>query len=227
MDEQPELSRRTALGALLGLLIAACGSGGGASKATSSASPTSPASGSTSSPPASSSAPSTTTAIVPGSNTNVTHEVLLSDAGSYDGAWKGAWTEAESGLSGTITGSVTIDPDARTYTAEVALGAAFLPGATVAPFTVTVSADSYTYGDDGSFSLSGTTPLGNATISSDQGIGTGTFKLHIEDVPGHTDVKSLDFSGVTIRPAEIPVDFTVTFKDATSASGHISFTPGQ
>ena len=231
------LSRRTAIATLLGVLITACGGGSrsgpsAAAPATTTPSATTAATGGSTPAAPTTAAPATlsgvapTTAVVRGANAYVTTAVLTDNAHSYNGRWSGAWKEPGSGLSGTVTGTVAIDPTARTYTLAVTIGADFLPGEALPTATGQLSVDAYTYdGNTGSFAIHQTTPLGKATVTSVGGIGTGTFKLVLTEIPGHTDVASIECTGVAYKPDEIPVDVTVRFQDGTSKMGHLSLTP--
>lgn len=222
------IPRRTALGALLALVIAACSDSSTTPVHSAGSPPGSQPPSETGTPSATTSTvtPSASATYVRGSNQALTKAVLTGNARAYNGSWRGAFTESASGSSGTITGGLTIDPAARTFAARVSAISNLLPGTPLPPLTLTVNADSYMYdGDTGSFSVTVHTDLGTATVYADQGIGTGTFKLRLENIPGHTDVARIEASGIAFRPNKIPVAFTVVFTDGHRVSGQLAFTP--
>jgi hypothetical protein len=228
------LSRREALGLLGGCVLAACGGGGGAKQSTATSSRTATTTSSTpSGPPPSSTTTTTntttttttTTPVVAGSNKNITHQVLVDDAKGYNGKWTAAWTVDTFGTHGTFSGVSRIDPDARTLSVDVSVeGDLFHDGVPVAPVTLSGSADSYTYADDGTFAIHKQTPIGDATIISGRGIGSGEFRLHLASPSGHPGVTSFDAQGVANRGGVIPITFTIGYTDGSKATGSCRFT---
>lgn len=248
-----ELRRREALGGLLLLVLQACDGGGkstassgsGGSRGSGGATPatTSPASASsatstaataaasstpTTSPPTSPPPPTstpTTAAVVPGSNKNLTREILADDARGYNGSWVATWRLDPFGTAGSFSGVSTIDPDARTLKARLTIGGDLLhDGVTIPPIEVDGSVDSYTYDDNGTFRIDKTLPVGQATISSGRGIGSGEFTLTITDLPDHPSVSRFEATGVANRGGEIPITFVITFADGSEAQGSARFT---
>ena len=126
-------------------------------------------------------------------------------------------------------GAVLIDPDARTLTAHISVAGDLLgDGVAIPAFTVDGSVDSYVYADDGTFAIHKATPVGDATISSVGGMGTGQFHLKVVNIPSHPTVTSFEASGTANRAGVIRVTLTVTFTDGAKASGSCQFshTPG-
>lgn len=160
----------------------------------------------------------------PGSNKNIDHDILVSDADGYNGTWSGDWIVGGATL-GTVTASVTIDPDARTLTVAVSVtGDIAQDGVAIAPFTVDGSVDSYIYSDDGMFSIGKQTALGNATISNGGQIGSGLFQLGLTGVIGHPTISRFDAEGRANLADEIPTTFTITRSNGTQVTGSIRFT---
>jgi hypothetical protein len=157
-------------------------------------------------------------------NAAITREILESDAAGYNGAWAGAWSVPSFGTRGTITATATIDPAARVLTVDIAVqGDLFHDGQPTAPFTVSGSVDSFTYAEDGTFSIQQPTPAGNASMASGAGIGSGEFNLRVTEIPGHPAVHNFEAKGVANRANQIPTTFTVTYRDGSSADGIIDF----
>ena len=232
--EDPEVTRRWILALLSGALLAACSSsaksGSSSVGGTTAATEASTAPVSTSATTGTTAAPSTTsTAVVLGSNKNITAQLLTQNAKGYNGSWSAAWSVPSFGTSGTISGLVTIDPTARTLTAMITVTGDLLhDGVPVAPFTVDGSVDSYTYADDGTFAIHKSTPVGDATLTSVGGMGTGQFLLKVVNIPSHPKVASFEATGVANRAGVIPTTVKVTFADGTteSAALQLTHTPG-
>ncbi len=228
-----DVTRRGVLALLAGALLAACSSAAthasstneGTATTGTSAAPESTATTAVPAPTtaASNVAPSTT--VVAGSNKNITAQVLAEDAKGYNGTWSAAWSVPSFGTSGTISGVTTIDPNARTLTATITVTGDLLhDGVPIAPFTVDGSVDSYTYADDGTFSIRKATPVGDATLTSVTGIGSGQFHLKVVNIPSHPKVASFEATGVANRAGVIPTTIKVTYADGTSATATCQFT---
>jgi hypothetical protein len=218
MDEA-ELSRRRALGLLGTLVLAACGSAARHGSAAATSIPVS-------APPVTSEATTTAaaTTVIPGSNKNVTHQVLADGAKGYNGTWSGTWMSDKFGTTGDITATATIDAESRTLTTRIAVTGDLLhDGVQIPPFTVGGSVDSYTYADDGAFTIRKTTPVGDAMIASVGGMGSGQFHLKVVDTPAHPTVASFEATGVANRAGVIPTTMTISFKDGSTASGSCQF----
>jgi hypothetical protein len=220
-----EVSRRRLLTVLGAALLAACG---GATRKSSQTEGTSPTSETITSPPTSEadtvSAPTTAVPVVPGSNSNITDEILTLDARGCDGSWSATWRNDRSATPATITGAVTIDPNARTLTAHISVAGDLLgDGVAIPAFSVGGSVDSYTYADDGTFAIDKATPVGDATMTSVGGMGTGQFHLKVVNIPSHPTVTSFEASGTANRAGVIPATLTVTFTDGTKATGTCQF----
>ena len=222
--EDSTLGRREAL-SLFGLIIAAAacsGSGKGVTSPTPSSTlaPTrgrgpTVAGTTTSAPPA----------VVRGRNAALDHAILADDAPGYNGRWRGEWSIV-GGSSGVISGTVTIDPDARTLTAIFDPGIALLGGSPLPGFRVEGSVDSFVYdANTGAFHIVQTTPVGVATLESAQGIGSGTFKLTGTSIPKHVNVERVVATGVVNRAGRIPVQFTITRTDGVTQTGSMTLAP--
>jgi hypothetical protein len=228
----PIVGRREAL-SLFGLvaLAAACGSSGQRGGTSASSSVTTRAPGSVAPPaPTSAAALSTTTSttVVRGHNAALDHEILALDARGFNGRWRGAWSLGGGG-SGEISGNVTIDPDARTLVAVIDPGIAVLGGAPLPGFTVRGSVDSFVYdGQTGEFHIRQTTPVGVAALDSVRGMGSGTFKLTVTNIPAHLDVRSVVATGRANQGGVIPTEFTILRTDGTAQHGSVTFSqPGR
>ncbi len=238
MSDQPggTVGRREAL-SLFALVVvaAACGTSGSsggdgeAGSSTTDRSATTSSRSPGSSPPAAiaptTAAPTTSTTVVRGRNAALDHDILAEDARGFNGRWRGAWSVVGGG-SGVISGDVTIDPDARTLVAVVDPGVAVLGGAPLPGFTVRGSVDSFVYdGQTGAFHIRQTTPVGVAALDSVGGMGSGTFKLTVTDIPSHLDVRSFVATGRANQGGVIPTDFTIVRADGTSHHGSVTFAP--
>jgi hypothetical protein len=230
--EDADVTRRRIIGLLGAAVLAACSSAAkrasppSGSPATTAASRAS-ATTRTSSAPATTTGASTTapTSVVPGSNKNITAQVLAQDAKGYNGTWSGTWMVPTFGTTGTISGVASIDPTARTLAVRIVVTGDLLhDGVPIAPFTVDGSVDSYTYADDGTFAIHKATPVGDATIMSVTGIGSGQFHLKVVNIPSHPSVASFEATGVANRAGVIPTTMKVTYTDGTTASGTCQFT---
>jgi hypothetical protein len=219
-----EVSRRRALGFLGLVFVGACG---GASQHGSSAVAAHPSTteATTTAVPETTVAPATTAPpVVAGSNKNITPEILAADAKGYNGNWTATWKFDTLGTTGTISGTAAIDPTARTFTARITVTGDLLhDGVAVPTFSVDGSVDSYTYGDDGSFSIHKATPVGDATMTSAGGMGSGQFHLKLVNIPAHPHVAVFEASGVANRAGVIPTTLAITFADGTKASGSCQF----
>ena len=223
MDDQ-DLSRRRALSAIGAIFLAACG-GTTAHHGSVAAPP--PTSGPT--PPSTVASTATTAAppVVAGGNANITHQILADDAKGYNGTWTAAWKINTFATTGTFAGTATIDADARTFMARIVVTGDLLhDGGTIPAFTIDGSVDSYTYGNDGSFAIHKATAVGDATITSVGGMGSGQFHLKVTNIPSHPKVASFEASGVANRAGVIPTTLTITFTDGTKASGSCQFGQG-
>jgi hypothetical protein len=229
MNARPErhFERREFIGLVGFLALAACGSSAKKSASGSGATTTSqtrPAPPSTAVASATTTLPAAPTTVVPGSNKGLDHATLVSDAGSYNGAWHGNWA-LDRGAQGEVSGTITIDPDARTLVAVVDDGGNILGGAAIPKFTITGSVDSFVYNvDTGAFRIRQKTPVGQATLTN--GTGPGAFALSVSDIPGHPDVKEFRATGVANRPDAIPVQFEIHATDGTVRTGSVTFHPG-
>ena len=160
----------------------------------------------------------------PGSNKNIDHDILTTDADGYNGMWSGDWVVGGVTL-GTVSANVTIDPDARTLTVVLTVtGDITQDGIAIPPLTVEGSVDSYVYTDDGMFSIHKQTALGSATISNGGQIGSGLFHLRLTAIIGHPDISSFDAQGVANLADEIPTTFTLSRANGTQVQGSIHFT---
>jgi hypothetical protein len=161
----------------------------------------------------------------PGSNKNITKDILMEDARGYNGAWSGEWVADSAGKLGTVRVQVTIDPEARTLTADFTIeGDLLQDGISIGPFSVSGSADYYTYSDEGVFSIHKQTPLGDATLANGGNIGSGKFILQLSKVTGHAGVSGVRAEGVANRGGEIPTTFTITRSDGSKVTGNVRFT---
>ncbi len=125
-----------------------------------------------------------------------------------------------------VSGTVTIDPDARTLTAIVDPGIAALGDPPLPGFRVEGSVDSFVYNaDTGAFHIVQTTPVGTATLQSVEGIGSGTFRLTMSEIPKHLSVRRVVATGVANRAGQIPVQFTITHANGTTQRGAVTLEP--
>jgi hypothetical protein len=226
-DGDGNLGRREAL-SLFGLVIAAaaCGSATTHGVAASTTSRSAPSTGGV----APTGRHSTTTGtpatnIVAGRNAALNHAILSEDAKGFNGRWNGDWSIA-GGARGTVAGTVTIDPDARTLTAIVDPGIAVLGQPNLPGFRVEGSVDSFVYNSNtGAFHIVQSTPVGIATLESLDGIGSGTFRLTVTNIPKHLSVQRVVATGVANRGGQIPIQFAITHANGAVQHGTATLKP--